>query len=224
MLCAALATTAAAAGAQDLDNRSGEQYDRIWFVPRLGGAVSFEGGLVQPLGRNTSTGYPTTWFAGVGWKHYLEGHGRLQLRFMATYEHGGVLNPAIEGTSNRIGASFAVTVRGITQDWLFGQLTALVDASYITLRAPSGPFVREREQLLTGGQFGGGLETTFGSMFMLDPYLMAETGASITANWVDIGGVGAVEVWGRWIVRFDIGVRNADDGPGTYSKPTVSSP
>ena len=206
----AFAASGADAAAQDIDNLSGEQRQHVWFVPRLGGALTFEGGLGHPLRLGTPSGYPTTWFAGLGWKHYLEGHGRLQLRAMLLFEHGGVLNPRLEGTANRVGASLAVTVRGISNDWYFGQLTALIDGSFITLRPASAPFGGDRADLRTGGQFGVGLESTFGSMFVLDPYLMAETGASATLNRVQIGGVDAWEIWARWLVRFDIGVRNAE--------------
>lgn len=208
LIVALVGLDSAPAAAQDLSNGSSENYERVWFVPRLGGAVSFEGGLMSPLGG--ASDFPTTWFAGLGWKHYLEGHGRLQLRWMATYEHGGVLNPRVEGTANRVGASFAVTARGITQDWFFGQLTALVDASYVNLRRAPDPFAGIDDTFHSGWQVGFGLETTFGSMFVLDPYLMAETGASVTFSHLSLGGADTWEVWARWIARFDIGVRNAE--------------
>lgn len=173
------------------------------------GALSLEGGLTQPLAATGATGWPTTWFAGIGWKHYFEGHGRTQLRLMLTYEHGGVLSPRLEGTANRFGASAAFTLRRLSEQWFFGQLTALVDTSVITLRPPPNPFGQAGETRV-GAQFGGGLETTFGTMFMLAPYLMAETGASLTANYVSPGDHASFELWARWVVRFDYGVRGAE--------------
>lgn len=220
----ALAAVPTQAAAQDLDNRSSENYERVWFVPRLAGALSLEGGLVQPLRLGTPSGYPTTWFAGAGWKHYFEGHGRTQLRLMLTYEHGGVLNPKVEGTANRIGLSTAFTLRGISQEWYFGQLSALAEASLITLRPAANPLTGDRAEFDVGFEVGGGLETTFGSMFVLDPYLMAETGANFTVSYVDIAGVDTFEIWGRFVVRFDYGFRTFDEEGQWEITPAPPSP
>ena len=206
-LAAAILLQSVGASAQTLDNRSGEAHERVWFVPKLVGALSLEGGLAKPIVPSNGSGYPSTWFAGAGWKHYFEPHGRLHLRLMLDYEHGGVLNPRVEGTANRVGACAAFTLRGITQDWFFGQLTALVTGGLLWISAPPDPFTNDKPGFDRGFAIGFGLESTFGSMFMLDPYLMAETGANATLNYVDIGPIEMWELWGRWVVRFDLGVR-----------------
>lgn len=193
--------------AQDL---GGDAYARVWFVPRLRGALSLEGGLGQPIRIAADSGYPSTWFAGLGYKHYLEAHGRLQLRVHATYERGGVLNPSLEGTSNRFGVVGALTLRGISPEWFFGQIGVIFDASYLTVRPAAAPFGGSRPTTGSGSQFGGGVETTFGSMFVLDPYLMAETGASVTLSRVQLGPAETWEVWARWVVRLDWGIRRSE--------------
>lgn len=207
-LLTALLLSSPATVEADLD--SGEHREQVWFVPRLVGALSIDGSILAPFPLGVPSGYPTSAGFSAGWRHNFDGRGRLSARAFTALEFGSILHSGLEGHATRIGGGAALTFRGISRDWVFGSLALLIDASALQYQAPSTRFGPGDGSKNHGSQFGIGVETTFGSLVVLAPYLFAETGASVTLSRVTIGGSETWEIWGRWILRFEWALPRAE--------------
>lgn len=203
LLVTFLTTLAAGASAQSppsYADESGENHEQIWFVPRLVGAIGVGGAIRYPFPLGNSIDLPPNWEVDVGWRHFIEKHSRRSIRFFGTFGRGIFL--ALEETNPlRIGGGVSASLRGISKDWVFGSLSLNLDGSLLRGASPSRP--PGSDDQATGYQVGLGVETTFGSLFLIDPYMFAETGASASINRVGLGSVEAWEAWVRWTLRFE---------------------
>lgn len=191
------------AWAQDLSSAENEQ--QIWFVPRLVSALNLDVSLARafPMGGGRSR-YPSTALGlALGWQKYFDGHGHTILRLYALYDFAGGAFPSLEGRAHRVGGGVAFTIRGITTDWVFGTLSLYADGSGVFLDPPDVPILGVSTDPESGFQVGIGLESTFGTMIVVDPYLFAETGASLQLSYLNLPSADAWEVCARWLFRFD---------------------
>lgn len=187
-----------------------DSHQQVWFVPRLAGSLAIDASLLQSfaLGRSTNSHPTTSAGVSIGWRHFFDGHGRRSLRAFVSYDRGGVFDGGIEGSSNRIGGGLALTARGISESWVFGTLSWYADASALIVDPVDRPLLGVSDEPEAGFQVGSGLEATFGSLIVIDPYLFAETGASLGLSHVSLPSGDAWELWGRWLVRFDWAARD----------------
>lgn len=187
---------------------SGEERVSIIHVPAFVGALSVDGALVgRFLGRPE---LPDGWTVTAGYRHFFDGWGRLSLRPHALFERGSLLNPHLSGEYLKVGAGAELIARGFNEKMAFGSIGILLQWAGVSFKPPSlglgsSPDAR------AGWEATVGLTTTLGSLFVLDPYLFAETGAAITLSMEKLGGSTAAVLGGRWLFRFDWAVRGRVD-------------
>lgn len=205
---ATLATVAPPAIAQE----SADEYERVWFVPAFAGALSVDLTLSSSMMRRPTTTL-TALTGSVGWRHFFDGHGTTILRIYGLYGQGGLLENGLYGRSRTIGGGAAITARALSEDFFFGTLSLFAEAAHLQLTPPDNRSFSSIAQRENGSRFSLGLETTFGSLFVLAPYLFGETGASIAISTFNLPSVSTFEFWGRWVIRFDWGIRSFTVNP-----------
>jgi hypothetical protein len=200
-----------ASGQVESGDDSADRHEQLWFVPRFIGAVSVGGSLRYPFPIGPASRFPSTWEVTAGWRHFFDKHSRTSLRLYGTFGRGGLFDRTLEARGTQIGGGALFSFRGINTDWIFGSIGIFVDAAKLTATPPVDPFEGADDDTLEGWQVGVGTETTLGSLFLLDPYLFADTGANVSINRITLGDVDAWEAWARWTLRFEWAIPRVAD-------------
>lgn len=180
----------------------GEQ-ERLFFVPRLGGALSVDASVAYRFQLGNDDALPPTSVGGtVGYRHFFDWHGRLSLRGYGALRYGGLGSAAIEGTMWQYGGGLSLHARGYTDSWAFGGIGLYAEFLATHWSPPSAALNASPESQL-GYQASFGLESDFGQLITVDPYVFAESSALFGLNYIDVGPWSSWSIDARWVVRFD---------------------
>src|SRR5690606_37490088 len=137
--------------------------------------------------------------------YFLDYHGQINLTTRLRVTHS-IASDAETGDLFSVGADIALYFRAISDQFLMGSVAPLVVFDLLV----SSDHPALGGDTTVGYRVGGGLESNFGILWYLDPYLFAETGVAATASYIDVGAVDGVQLMFEWIIRFDWGLRDLD--------------
>ncbi len=186
----------------------------LW-VPALWGAVTVElgveGRFPGVLG-GEGLALPTELLkGGVGYLHYVDGHGRLGL---GGYVVAAFSLPGDAGGERltRLDVGLAARRRFISHDFFHLTLGVFTELGPVVLQDrpvdPEGGVVPEDA---SGVRWAAGVETGPGLLYHLDPFLFAEVVARLGVEAVHLEGVTEWTVIGALRVVFDFTLRGRDD-------------
>lgn len=200
---AAILGWGADAFAQELENEAGSDVERtIFFVPRLGGALSVDASVAYRFRIGNDDGLPSSTIGGsIGYRHFFDWHGKLSLRSYGSFRYGGLGSAAIDGEVWQFGGGLSLHARGYSDRWAFGGIGVFTEVLGTTWQPPTGTSLTRDSE--SGWQWSGGLETDFGQLIFADPYLFAESSALFGLNYIDVGPWTSWSIDARWVVRFD---------------------
>lgn len=173
-----------------------DEWVSVPFVPAFDGAVSFEVTLSDgfTLGTTDLDGPPALLAGGaLGYQWMLDPHGAMSVRFRGYAEHSfGSQNGALFGYGGDVG----FYLRGYDPQFLYAGAGVFAGGGGSLWDPPEGPSV-------SGWHLNAGVETNFGMLWFLSPYLFGEIAARASFEYVDLGGMSDERVLVTWALRFD---------------------
>ena len=176
---------------------------RLLFVPRLRGALSIDASVAYRFMLGNDDALPPTSVGGtLGYRHFVDWHGRLSLRGYGALRYGGLGNAAVDGTIWQYGAGVSLHGRSYTESWAFGGIGAYAEL-LATSWSPPSAILDASPEAEFGYQASFGIETDFGQLITVDPYMFAESSALFGLNYIDVGPWESWSLDARWVVRWD---------------------
>ncbi len=200
-----MALWTAPAAAQEIDNNGGEfgEKQTLFFVPRLGGALSIDASVAFRFAIGNDDDLPSSTVGGsIGYRHFFDWHGKLSLRGYGAFRYGGLGNNAVDGEVLQYGGGVSVHARGYSDNWAFGGIGLFGEFLGTSWSPPPG-ILNASPEAERGFQLSFGLETDFGQLITVDPYLFAESSALFGLNYIDVGPWESWSLDARWVIRFD---------------------
>lgn len=170
-------------------------------VPKLLGAVFFQADVGRrfQLGGDLPT-VPVSFGGGIGWRQFLEGHGRTQLRLAGAFEYG--VDQFQKADQLYVGGELGIGLRAYSDLFAFVGSTLSFTGGYFSYGLDeSGDFLERTTH--HGAEFGLKYDISFGSIAWSAPYLFVEAALSLALKYANYGPYSGFFLGGQWTLRFD---------------------
>lgn len=211
LICGAAGLAQAQGGASAM-SLAGES-QTVLFVPPLEGAVLLGAGLHSRVPLAQTVRAPDT-MAGalLGGRWYLDQVGRVAVGAhvrgsLSLPETGSAPALARHESFWGVDGGLHLQLRGMNEAYIYGLLGLVVELGVMGHDGDADPLDPLRVPGSGGTRWYVGLESGFGFLGYLDPYIYGESGVRLGLEWLDFSGAQITSLHFAWEVRLDFAWR-----------------